>query len=197
MRKIRKGDNVVLITGRDKGKRGDVTQIVDDEHVIVSGLNQVKKHQRPNPMKGEQGGIVNKDMPIHISNVALWNPVTRRADRVGFRTMQDGRKVYLAMVRLVKWEARTTLRLLVALPLLEAKTRQSLETTWLMDVSHFGGLWVHASSSLRNGEVMGDIREAIKLLELDAQLPDSMPAEANWSASVQAVLDVPPGSIKP
>jgi large subunit ribosomal protein L24 len=93
MRKIRKGDNVVVITGRDKGKRGDVTQIVDAEHVIVSGLNQVKKHQRPNPMKGEQGGIVNKDMPIHISNVALWNPVTRRADRIGFRTMQDGRKL--------------------------------------------------------------------------------------------------------
>jgi large subunit ribosomal protein L24 len=93
MRKIRKGDNVVVITGRDKGKRGDVTQIVDAEHLIVSGLNQVKKHQRPNPMKGEQGGIVNKDMPIHISNVALWNPVTRRADRIGFRTMQDGRKL--------------------------------------------------------------------------------------------------------
>ena len=84
----------------------------------------------------------------------------------------------------------------MALPLLEAKTRQSLETTWLMDVSHFGGIWVHASSSLRNGDVMGDIREAIKLLELDAQLPDSMPAEANWSASVQADLDVPPGAIK-
>jgi len=93
MRKIKKGDNVVVIAGRDKGKRGDVTQIVDDEHVIVSGLNQVKKHQRPNPMKGEQGGIVNRDMPIHISNVALWNPVTRRADRIGFRTMQDGRKL--------------------------------------------------------------------------------------------------------
>ena len=93
MRKIRKGDNVVVITGRDKGKRGDVTRIVDDDHVIVAGINQLKKHQRPNPMKGEQGGIVNKDMPIHISNVALWNPVTRKADRVGFRSMEDGRKV--------------------------------------------------------------------------------------------------------
>jgi len=92
MRKIRKGDNVVVIAGRDKGKRGDVTQIVDAEHVIVAGINQLKKHQRPNPMKGEQGGIVNKDMPIHVSNVALWNPVTRKADRVGFRTMEDGRK---------------------------------------------------------------------------------------------------------
>jgi large subunit ribosomal protein L24 len=93
MRKIRKGDNVVVIAGRDKGKRGDVTRIVDDEHVIIAGINQSKKHQRPNPMKGEQGGIVNKDMPIHISNVALWNPVTRKADRVGFRSMEDGRKV--------------------------------------------------------------------------------------------------------
>jgi large subunit ribosomal protein L24 len=93
MRKIKKGDNVVVITGRDKGKRGDVTRIVDDDHVIVAGINQLKKHQRPNPMKGEQGGIVNKDMPIHVSNVALWNPVTRKADRVGFRSMEDGRKV--------------------------------------------------------------------------------------------------------
>jgi large subunit ribosomal protein L24 len=93
MRKIRKGDNVVVITGRDKGKRGDVTRVVDDQHLIVSGINQVKKHQRPNPMKGEQGGIVNKDMPIHVSNVAVWNPVTRKADRIGFRTMQDGRKL--------------------------------------------------------------------------------------------------------
>ena len=93
MRKIKKGDNVVVISGRDKGKRGDVTRIVDDDHVIVAGINQLKKHQRPNPMKGEQGGIVNKDMPIHVSHVALWNPVTRKADRVGFRSMEDGRKV--------------------------------------------------------------------------------------------------------
>ena len=88
MHKIKKGDNVVVITGRDKGKRGDVTRIVDAEHVVVAGINQVKKHQRPNPMKDEQGGIVNKDMPIHVSNVALWNPVTQKADRVGFRMME-------------------------------------------------------------------------------------------------------------
>jgi large subunit ribosomal protein L24 len=93
MRKIKKGDSVVVISGRDKGKRGDVTRIVDAEHVIVAGINQLKKHQRPNPMKGEQGGIINKDMPIHVSNVALWNPVTKKADRVGFRMMEDGRKV--------------------------------------------------------------------------------------------------------
>ncbi len=93
MRKIKKGDNVVVITGRDKGKRGDVSRVVDAEHVVVAGINQVKKHQRPNPMKGEQGGIVNKDMPLHVSNVALWNPVTKKADRIGFRTLEDGRKV--------------------------------------------------------------------------------------------------------
>ena len=93
MRKIKKGDNVIVIAGRDKGKRGDVSRVVDAEHVIVAGINQVKKHQRPNPMKGEQGGIVAKDMPIHVSNVALWNPVTKKADRVGFRTLEDGRKV--------------------------------------------------------------------------------------------------------
>ncbi len=93
MRKIRKGDNVVVIAGRDKGKRGDVTAVVDAEHVLVAGINQVKKSQRPNPMKNEQGGIVTKEMPIHVSNVAVWNPVTQKADRVGFRVLEDGRKV--------------------------------------------------------------------------------------------------------
>ncbi len=93
MRKIKKGDNVIVIAGRDKGKRGDVARVVDADHVVVAGINQVKKHQRPNPMKGEQGGIVTKDMPIHVSNVALFNPVTKKADRVGFRTLDDGRKV--------------------------------------------------------------------------------------------------------
>ena len=93
MQRIRKGDEVVVISGRDKGKRGTVLRRVDAEHVVVGGVNQVKKHTRPNPMKGEQGGIVNKDMPIHVSNVALWNPVTQKADRVGFRVLDDGRKV--------------------------------------------------------------------------------------------------------
>jgi large subunit ribosomal protein L24 len=93
MRKIKKGDNVIVLAGRDKGKRGDVTRVVDADHVVVAGINQVKKHQRPNPMKGEQGGIVTKDMPIHVSNVAVYNPVTKKADRVGFRTLEDGRKV--------------------------------------------------------------------------------------------------------
>ena len=93
MRKIKKGDNVVVIAGRDKGKRGDVTQVVDDQHVVVAGVNQVKRHTRPNPMKNQQGGIVTKEIPIHVSNVAIWNPITLKADRIGFRTHNDGRKV--------------------------------------------------------------------------------------------------------
>ena len=92
MQRIKKGDEVVVLAGRDKGKRGDVTRVFTD-HVLVAGVNQVKKHQRPNPMKGEQGGIVDKDLPIHISNVALFNPATKKADRVGVKTLQDGRKV--------------------------------------------------------------------------------------------------------
>jgi large subunit ribosomal protein L24 len=93
MRKIKKGDNVVVIAGRDKGKRGDVAQIVDDRHVIVNGVNQVKKHAKPNPMKNQPGGIVTKEMPIDVSNVAIWNPVTQKADRIGLRVLEDGRKV--------------------------------------------------------------------------------------------------------
>jgi large subunit ribosomal protein L24 len=93
MRKIRKGDDVVVTTGKDRGKRGTVLRIVDDEHVVVEGANKVKKHQRPNPMKGITGGITDKEMPVHISNVALYNPTTKKADRVGVRTLQDGRRV--------------------------------------------------------------------------------------------------------
>ena len=93
MLKIKKGDNVIVIAGRDKGKRGSVTQIVDAEHVVVAGVNQVKRHTRPNPMKNQQGGIVTRDTPIHVSNVAVYNPVTQKADRIGFRTLNDGRKV--------------------------------------------------------------------------------------------------------
>jgi len=93
MRKIRKGDNVVVIAGKDKGKRGDVARYVDDTHVIVNGVNTVRRHTKPNPMKNQPGGIVSKEAPIHISNVAIWNPVTQKADRIGFRLMQDGRKL--------------------------------------------------------------------------------------------------------
>jgi large subunit ribosomal protein L24 len=93
MRKIKKGDNVIVIAGRDKGKRGDVTRTVGTDYVLVAGVNQVKKHARPNPMKNQPGGIVTKEAPIHVSNVAIWNPVTRKPDRIGFRTLGDGRKV--------------------------------------------------------------------------------------------------------
>jgi large subunit ribosomal protein L24 len=92
MRKIKKGDNVVVIAGRDKGKRGSVTHIVDDQHVVVAGINQVKKHARPNPMKNQPGGIITKEMPIQASNVAVVNPATGKADRVGFK-IENGRKV--------------------------------------------------------------------------------------------------------
>jgi large subunit ribosomal protein L24 len=93
MRKIKKGDNVVVIAGRDKGKRGDVAKVVDDMHVIVNGVNQVKRHTKPNPMKNQPGGIVTKEVPIHVSNVAIWNPVTQKPDRIGFKLMDDGRKL--------------------------------------------------------------------------------------------------------
>ena len=93
MRKLKKGDNVVVVTGRDKGKRGDVARVVDAEHVVVNGINMVKRHTRPNPLKNQPGGIVTKEMPIHVSNVAIWNPVTQKADRLGMRVLEDGRKV--------------------------------------------------------------------------------------------------------
>jgi large subunit ribosomal protein L24 len=93
MQRIRKGDEVVVITGRDKGKRGTVLRRVNAEYLVVEGINRVKKHQRPNPMKGLTGGIVDKDMPVHVSNIALFNPGTQKADRVGFKALQDGRKV--------------------------------------------------------------------------------------------------------
>lgn len=93
MNKIRKGDDVIVLTGKDKGKRGVVMSRVDDGHVLVEGINRVKKHVKPNPMKGQAGGIVDKEMPIDISNIALFNPATSKADRVGFKTLDDGRKV--------------------------------------------------------------------------------------------------------
>ena len=93
MNKIRKGDEVVVLTGKDRGRRGTVLRRVDDERVVVEGVNRVKKHVRPNPLKGEVGGIVEKEMPIHVSNVALFNPTAQKADRVGIKTLEDGRKV--------------------------------------------------------------------------------------------------------
>jgi len=93
MEKIRKGDDVIVTTGKDKGKRGTVLRIVDARHLVVEGVNRVKKHQRPNPMKGTTGGIVDREMPLHVSNVAIFNPATKKADRVGTKLLEDGRRV--------------------------------------------------------------------------------------------------------
>jgi large subunit ribosomal protein L24 len=93
MSKIHKGDQVVLNTGKDKGKRGTVLSILDSGHVVVEGLNVAKKHAKPNPMKGVTGGIINKEMPIDISNVALFNNATQKTDRVGYKILKDGKKV--------------------------------------------------------------------------------------------------------
>ena len=93
MNKIRKGDQVIILTGRDKGKRGAVLQRVDEERILVEGVNVVKKHVKPNPMKGTTGGVVDKTMPIQQSNLALFNPATGKADRVGFKILADGKKV--------------------------------------------------------------------------------------------------------
>jgi large subunit ribosomal protein L24 len=93
MNKIRSGDEVIVIAGRDKGKRGKVSLRVDDSKVIVDGVNMVKKHAKPNPMKGITGGIIEKTMPIHQSNIAIFNGATGKADRVGIKQLADGKKV--------------------------------------------------------------------------------------------------------
>ena len=93
MNKIRKGDEVIVITGRDKGKRGTVAERVNETHLIVEGINVAKKHVKPNPLKGTTGGVIDKTMPIQQSNVALFNPATGKADRVGFKILADGKKV--------------------------------------------------------------------------------------------------------
>jgi large subunit ribosomal protein L24 len=93
MNKIRKGDEVIVLTGRDKGKRGAVAQRVDADHLVVDGVNMVKKHVKPNPMKGTTGGVVDKTMPIHQSNVAIFNAASGKADRVGIKLLADGKKM--------------------------------------------------------------------------------------------------------
>ena len=94
MNKIRKGDQVVVITGKDKGERGAVLRMLPEaDRLLVEGINRVKKHTKPNPMKGLTGGIVEKEMSIHVSNIAIFNPATSKADRVGFKTLDDSRKV--------------------------------------------------------------------------------------------------------
>lgn len=93
MNKIRKGDQVIVLTGRDKGKRGTVSLRVDEAHVVVDGINVVKKHVKPNPMKGTTGGVIDKMMPIDQSNLAIYNPATGKADRVGIKLLEDGKKI--------------------------------------------------------------------------------------------------------
>jgi len=93
MNKLRKGDEVIVITGRDKGKRGTIALRQDDSHLVIDGINMVKKHTKPNPMAGTTGGIVDKTMPIHQSNVAIYNATTGKADRVGIKINFDGSKV--------------------------------------------------------------------------------------------------------
>jgi large subunit ribosomal protein L24 len=93
MNKIRKGDEIIVIAGRDKGKRGKVTLRSGELHVMVEGINMVKKHTKPNPMKGTTGGVIDKNMPIHQSNVAIFNPQSGKADRVGIKQLADGKRV--------------------------------------------------------------------------------------------------------
>ena len=93
MRKIKRDDEVIVIAGRDKGKRGKVVRVLTDNRLVVSGINTIKKHQKPNPQLGVAGGIVEKEAPIQVSNVAIFNPATKKADRVGFKILEDGKKI--------------------------------------------------------------------------------------------------------
>lgn len=93
MQKIKRGDDVIVRTGKDKGKSGRVTQILKDNKIVVEGINQAKKNQKPNPNAGVSGGIITKEMPIDASNVGLYNPTTKKADRIGFRLLENGKKV--------------------------------------------------------------------------------------------------------
>jgi large subunit ribosomal protein L24 len=93
MQRIKQGDEVIVTAGKDKGRRGTVLKTFDNERVMVETINMVKKHTKPNPMAGSEGGIVEKEMPLHISNVMLFNPATSKGDRVGFKVLDDGKKV--------------------------------------------------------------------------------------------------------
>ena len=93
MQRIKQGDDVIVTVGKDKGRRGTVVKVLTDDRVVVQNINMVKKHQKPNPTAGQPGGIIDKEMPIHVSNVMLFNPAKGKGDRVGFKTLEDGRKV--------------------------------------------------------------------------------------------------------
>lgn len=93
MHRIRQGDDVIVTAGKDKGRRGNVVKVLANDRVVVQNINMVKKHQKPNPAAGQPGGIIEKEMPIHISNVMIYNPAKGKGDRIGFKTLEDGRKV--------------------------------------------------------------------------------------------------------
>lgn len=93
MRRIRKDDEIIVISGKDKGRRGKVVRMVDSDRVIVAGVNLIKRHTKPNPARNVAGGIVEREAAIHVSNVMLFNPVAKKGDRIGFRVLEDGRKV--------------------------------------------------------------------------------------------------------
>lgn len=93
MNRIKKGDDVIVIAGKDKGRQGTVLRVVDEDRLVVENVNVAKKHQRPDPNSGQAGGVIDKEMPIQISNVMVYNPVTKKGDRIGFKRLEDGRKV--------------------------------------------------------------------------------------------------------
>jgi large subunit ribosomal protein L24 len=93
MAKIRKGDEVLVRAGKDKGKRGTVLSVTPDDHVVVEGINLAKRHMKPNPQRGTSGGIVEKEMPLHISNIGIYNAMEGKGDRIGYKRLEDGKKV--------------------------------------------------------------------------------------------------------
>tara|TARA_B100001564_G_scaffold325188_1_gene306520 strand:+ start:936 stop:1253 length:318 start_codon:yes stop_codon:yes gene_type:complete len=93
MKKLKKGDSIIVVSGKDKGKKGEILSVIEPDKLIISNINLAKKHVKPNPNKNESGGIIEKEMPIHISNVMMFNPITKKGDRVGFKNLEDGKKV--------------------------------------------------------------------------------------------------------
>ena len=93
MKKLKKGDSVIIISGKDKGKKGEILRVVEPDKLVVSNINLAKKHVKPNPNKQETGGIIEREMPMHISNVMILNPFTKKGDRIGFKKLEDGKKV--------------------------------------------------------------------------------------------------------
>ena len=93
MNKLKKGDSVIVIAGKDKGKKGEILKVIEPNKLLISNINLAKKHVKPNPNKAESGGIIEKEMPIHISNVMMLNPISKKGDRIGFKSLEDGKKV--------------------------------------------------------------------------------------------------------